>query len=63
MPMVPILPGLGSLLGLILGFLAYRYEPGRRWIAGITIVVSSGGLTLMLIQLVAVLTAALAAGR
>jgi hypothetical protein len=58
MPVVPILPGLGSLLALILALLALRGR-GRRWLVAVAILVSGGGLVLVVIQLAAALVAAL----
>jgi hypothetical protein len=62
LPLVPILPGLGSLLSLAFGLIAWRVEPGRRWLVLVAIVVSGGGLALAISQLVAALSAVLASG-
>lgn len=59
MPMVPVLPGLGSVVALVFGLVAWRIEPRRRWLVLIAIVVSSGGLILATVQLVAAFSAVL----
>jgi hypothetical protein len=64
LPFVPILPGLGSVLAIVLGALAagsQRVAP-RRWLAVAAIVVGGGGLVLALAQLVIALAAALGVG-
>lgn len=59
MPLIPVLPGLGSLLALVFGLIAWRLEPRRRWLVLIAIVVSGSGLVLAASQLVAALSAVL----
>ncbi len=62
LPFIPILPGLGSLLALTLGLLAYRRLPaGRRGRAVVTIAIGGMGAMLALTQLLAALLAVLAA--
>ncbi len=49
LPFVPLLPGLGSTAGLLLGLLSYR-KAQRRWVAVAAVAVGGLGVALALIQ-------------